>query len=158
MGSQVREPYSVVNYLAERLDLPDVLKVIKDKDQKYWSAFLICQEWAELRRFFTTRTSRPDTFRAANEIMRMALEGKLCLAFHPPGYEAEDLKSDPETGLVRDVLGWDDKEAIFEEEDGDISSEDNSDPEETDDDEDKKLESEERKARQNPFSALSEDC
>ena len=157
--SQVREPYSVVNFLAERLDLPDVLKVILDKEEEHWSAFLICQEWAELRRFFTTRTSRPDTFRAANEIMRMALEGKLCLAFQPPGYVVADFKSDPETVLVKEVLGWDDKEDIVEE-DGEISSEDNSESElaENEDNEDECDEEEERAARHNPFSALTEDC
>ena len=163
MGSfpiaQVREPYSVVNFLAERLDLPDELKVILDKDEDHWSAFLICQEWAELRRFFTTRTSRPDTFRAANEILRMALEGKLCLAFHPPGYDVSEFKSDPETELVKDVLGWDDKEDIFED-DGEITSEENSESELADDN-DKKNESEGEEdlaARHNPFSALTEDC
>ena len=157
--SQVREPYSVVNFLAERLDLPDVLKVIKDKDEEHWSAFLICQEWAELRRFFTTRTSRPDTFRAANEIMRMALEGKLCLAFHPKGYEAAEFKSDPETALVKDVLGWDENDDVIEE-DEEISSEDNSDTEKADDSDDKGGSNgkEERSTRHNPFSALTEDC
>ena len=149
--SQVREPYSVVNFLAERLDLPDVLKVILDKEEEHWSAFLICQEWAELRRFFTTRTSRPDTFRAANEIMRMALEGKLCLAFHPPGYDISEFKSDPETQLVKDVLGWNEKEDILED-DVEISSEENSESEPESEEE------EDLAARHNPFSALTEDC
>merc|ERR1711862_228901 len=122
------EPYSVVNFLAERINLPSLLKLEMEKGQKFWSSFLICSSWAEFRRFFTSRTSRPDAFRAANEIMRMALEGKLCLVFHPPGYDASEFKSDPETQLVKDVLGWDEKEDILED-DVEISSEENSDSE-----------------------------
>ncbi|CAM9266099.1 unnamed protein product, partial [Lampetra planeri] len=44
--------------------------------------------WAEQRGFHTARTARPDVYRAANSILRLAVEGRLCLAMHPPGYTA----------------------------------------------------------------------
>merc|ERR1719300_1031135 len=118
MGSfpiaQVREPLSVVNYLAERLNLPNILKLQMEPGQKYWSAFLICNAWAEIRRFFTSRTSRPDVFRAANEILRMALEGRLCLTFYPPGFDQSNFEDDLEAKFVREVVG-DDTENLTEE-------------------------------------------
>jgi hypothetical protein len=42
--------------------------------------------WAKLRGFYTARTARLDTSRAANHLLRLALEGKICLCLRPPGY------------------------------------------------------------------------
>ena len=103
--SQVREPYSVVLYLAERLDLPELLSLQLEPEQEFWSAYTICQAWAEQRGFFTSRAGRPDTFRAANEILRMALEGVICLYFAPPNFQKSNYENDPDTEIVKDVLG-----------------------------------------------------
>jgi len=105
--SQVREPYSVVGYLAERVDLPDLLNLQLDEDEEAWSAFSICSAWAELRKYTTARTNRPDTYRAANEILRMALEGKIILAFEPPDFKADAFSSHPDAEFVVEVLGKD---------------------------------------------------
>ena len=40
--AQVREPYSVVQYLAERCDLPASLGIRLSEDEDAWSAYLIC--------------------------------------------------------------------------------------------------------------------
>lgn len=40
--AQVREPYSVVQYIAERCDLPASLGVRLNEDEDAWSAYLIC--------------------------------------------------------------------------------------------------------------------
>ena len=117
MGSfpiaQVREPYSVVLYLAERLELPQVLNLSLPAEEQFWSAYTIAQAWAEQRGFFTSRTSRPDTFRAANEILRMALEGVICLYFTPANYEKSNYSNHPDTEFVKDVLG-DETDVIIE--------------------------------------------
>lgn len=46
MGSfpiaQLREPYSAVQYLAERLDLPNMLKLQHPEQDEEWSAMDIC--------------------------------------------------------------------------------------------------------------------
>ena len=60
---QVREPYSVVGYLAARLDLPELLNIQLEEGGESWSAFSISSAWAELRKYSTARTSRPDTYR-----------------------------------------------------------------------------------------------
>ncbi|CAG5135148.1 unnamed protein product [Candidula unifasciata] len=107
--AQVKEPYSVVGYLAQRLNLPKLLKVTPPdcetpdelKDYK-WTAFDICQAWAIKCGFTTSRAGRPDTYRAANQILRLAAEGQLCLCFRPPDYAAqlEKLMSDPEANQL----------------------------------------------------------
>ena len=75
--SQVREPYSVVQLLAERLDLPKLLKL---EARPVWTTYEICEAWADKRGYVTARSNRPDIARAANHIMRMALEGRISLA------------------------------------------------------------------------------
>ena len=87
--AQVREPYSVVRYLAERLPLPSLLKLSKGESiepGEAWTAFAICDSWAEQRGFLTARAARPDAYRAANHLLRLAVEGRLCLCMRPPAY------------------------------------------------------------------------
>lgn len=88
--AQLREPYSSVNYIAERIDLIKILR-IKKSDENYlnqgWSAMEICEQWAIKRGFFAAKSARPDVYRAANQILRMALDGRtICLTFYPPNY------------------------------------------------------------------------
>lgn len=51
-----------------------------------WSAMDICDAFASKRGFFTAKAARPDSYRAANSILRMALDGKICLSLKPLGY------------------------------------------------------------------------
>lgn len=91
--AQLREPYTAVKYLTERIPVQKLLKM-KHPDQERdtacsieWSAYDICEAWAEKRGFLTSKAARLDTHRAANNLLRMALDGRtLCLAFYPPGY------------------------------------------------------------------------
>lgn len=115
--SQLREPYSSIQYLAERVNVVEKLKLkpieeirhqkpalndhnytpieIVDADPQKkkagtsgdWSAWTICEAWAVQRGFLTARSGRPDVYRAANHLLRMALDGRtLCMAFYPPDY------------------------------------------------------------------------
>jgi len=91
--AQLREPFSIVKFLAERLNLPAILKLAPvDKDSSEWSAYDICEQWAEKRGFRTARAARLDANRAANGLLRMALDGKLNLCLYPPNYVAEKEK------------------------------------------------------------------
>jgi hypothetical protein len=45
--------------------------------------------WAEKRQYFTAKAARPDVYRAANSILRLAVEGRLCMAMKPPNYTAD---------------------------------------------------------------------
>ncbi|XP_013073430.2 guanine nucleotide-binding protein-like 1 [Biomphalaria glabrata] len=114
--AQVREPYSVVGFLAQRIDIPKLLKlsppdmssVEKDEEsgQLLWSAHDICEAWAIKNGFTTSKAGRPDVYRAANSLLRLAVDGQLCLCFRPPKYKdhSEQLLSDPETNKLSTIL------------------------------------------------------
>ncbi|GFN77565.1 guanine nucleotide-binding protein-like 1 [Plakobranchus ocellatus] len=124
--SQVREPYSVVGYLAKRLDLPKLLHIQPSSssssggssgpqnkhqganDGWQWSAYDICEAWAMKCGYTTSKAGRPDMYRAANKILRLAVEGQLCLCFYPPGFSKnkETVTNDPEcTDLAKTLSG-----------------------------------------------------
>ncbi|KAJ8973127.1 hypothetical protein NQ317_001557 [Molorchus minor] len=93
MGSypiaQLREPFTVVKYLAENLDLVHLLKIDHPDNDTTWSAMDICDGWAKKRGYYTAKAARLDSYRAANSILRMALDGKICLCLRPPSYIAK---------------------------------------------------------------------
>ena len=111
----------MIGYLAERINLPKLLKLkhpdIDDGDQ--WTPFDICEgrlfvidtkvfkpppplvsfknisacffsAWALKKGFFTAKAARPDAYRAANQLLRMALVGRICLCLRPQGYTANE--------------------------------------------------------------------
>lgn len=85
--AQLREPFASVKYLAERINIPKLLNIKHPNGEgNEWSAIDVCAAWAIKRGFLTAKTARPDTFRAANSILRMALDGKLTLVLRPVGY------------------------------------------------------------------------
>ena len=110
---QTREPYSVVQFVAERVDLPTILKL--PKRDKAWTTFDICEAWAEKRGYVTARSNRLDVARAANHIMRMCLEGRICLSLRPPGYNAEAYATHSDKEVIHHLLALDqvgDKEDV----------------------------------------------
>ena len=96
--SQVKEPYAVVKYLADRLHLPKILGVDNERSkaelreekcidsEEPWTAYSICEAWALKRGFRNAKSSRLDVYRAANSILRMSLEGRIVLHTVPPGF------------------------------------------------------------------------
>lgn len=84
--AQLREPYSSIKYLGERINLPKILNLQKPTDIEEWSAMAICEAWALKRGFLTAKASRPDYYRAANNILRMVLAGRIIFQFYPPHY------------------------------------------------------------------------
>jgi hypothetical protein len=105
--AQTNQPYSVIQFLAERLDLPKLLKFGDNNKKKVWTTYDICEAWAEKRGYYTAKSNRLDVARAANHIMRMALEGRLTLAFRPPGYKEEDWAEHPDIAIIKDLLAMD---------------------------------------------------
>lgn len=141
--SQTREPFGVVQFLAERLDLPKILRL--PESPKKWTTYGICEAWAAKRGFVTARSNRLDVARAANHIMRMALEGRLTLCLRPPGYKLEDWDHHPDATIVQELFGL--ERAMLPEQDSeeDLSSSD---------DEDEMMADQ---PTQNKFSALNID-
>ncbi|XP_071947764.1 guanine nucleotide-binding protein-like 1 [Antedon mediterranea] len=92
--SQVQMPYTAVGYLAQRIPVVNLLKIRHPSDDAssesasstQWSAWDICEAWAEKRGFVTAKAGRNDTYRAANNILRLAVEGRLCMCMRPPDY------------------------------------------------------------------------
>lgn len=81
--------------------------------------------WAERRGYKTAKAARNDVYRAANSLLRLAIDGRLCLCLRPPGYSSrrgESPSTDPlpqhgaslftlregggERGLVGGVAVW----------------------------------------------------
>ncbi|XP_061216363.1 guanine nucleotide-binding protein-like 1 [Neopsephotus bourkii] len=100
--SQLQEPYSAVGYLASRLPLPPLLQLRPPSSATGWTAWDICEAWAEKRGYKTAKAARNDVYRAANSILRLAAEGRLRLCLRPPGYAAQkDLwEQHPETAAL----------------------------------------------------------
>ncbi|XP_012269823.2 guanine nucleotide-binding protein-like 1 [Athalia rosae] len=107
MGSfpiaQVKEPYTTVKFIGERLNLPRLLNIRHPENDDTWSAMDICDGWASKRNYLTARTARFDSYRAANSLLRMALDGKICLYVYPPGWAAskDDWEKHPDVEMIR---------------------------------------------------------
>nr|CAB3250077.1 guanine nucleotide-binding protein-like 1 [Phallusia mammillata] len=89
--AQVREPYTPVGYLASRLNLVNILRLkhpSSDASEK-WTPWDISEAWANQRNYKTAKAARPDVYRAANSILRMAVDGRLCMYMRPPKFAEE---------------------------------------------------------------------
>ncbi|KAJ3288183.1 Guanine nucleotide-binding-like protein 1 [Borealophlyctis nickersoniae] len=93
--AQVQEPYTAIKYLAERVPLEDILSLHHpDQDPSnnpraeafQWSAWNMCEAFALMKGFLTSRAARPDVYRSANAILRMVNDGRILLSFVPPGF------------------------------------------------------------------------
>jgi ribosome biogenesis GTPase A len=116
--AQVREPFTAIGYLAQRIPLVDTLRLQwpYDDDEydadKQWSAWAICDgactwpgawrwlyltlltcalciiltAWAKKRGYVTAKAARLDTYRAANSLLRLAVDGRIVLSIKPPGF------------------------------------------------------------------------
>ena len=118
--SQLREMFSVVQYVAQRVNLPLVLKLTHpdalreaDREDLKWSAFSVAEAWAMKRGYVTARSNRPDLNRAANHILRMCLEGKIPLTMYPVNYvkTKDHWAKHEDTAIVKKLLGLDDADA-----------------------------------------------
>jgi hypothetical protein len=67
--AQVREPYTAVRYLAERMPIEAMYGLRLPKDEDGWSPLLICEELATKRGLHNARTGRPDGHAAGREIL-----------------------------------------------------------------------------------------
>lgn len=120
MGSypiaQLREPYASIKFLAERLDLPKLLAMKHPEGDEEWSAMDICDAFALKRGFLTAKAARPDTYRAANSILRMALDGKITLSLKPRGYakKKEVWETHPELESIKKIQALGKAEAKVE--------------------------------------------
>jgi hypothetical protein len=64
----------VVGFRAQRLDVIRMLNLqppssAQGQGRWQWSAWAICEAWAEQMSFFTAKSGRPDVYRAATSIL-----------------------------------------------------------------------------------------
>ncbi|XP_018587503.2 guanine nucleotide-binding protein-like 1 isoform X2 [Scleropages formosus] len=136
--AQLQEPYSSVGYLYERMPFHAILRLKhpngegEDGEAK-WTAWDICEAWAERRGYKTAKAARNDVYRAANSLLRLAVDGRICLCLRPPGYTPQRDKWEihPEVTEIIALQGKREEDGAGErdEEEGESSSE----PEEEED-------------------------
>ncbi|XP_069055183.1 guanine nucleotide-binding protein-like 1 [Lepisosteus oculatus] len=105
--SQIQEPYSSVGYLASRVPIPALLKLRHPSaeggsEEPPWTAWDICEAWAEKRGYKTAKAARNDVYRAANSLLRLATDGRLCLCLRPPAFSTQQAvwEAHPETAEI----------------------------------------------------------
>uniref|UniRef100_A0A673LNS4 Guanine nucleotide-binding protein-like 1 n=1 Tax=Sinocyclocheilus rhinocerous TaxID=307959 RepID=A0A673LNS4_9TELE len=177
--SQLQEPYSSVGYLCERTNFLSVLKLThpdhspgtpQDPKTQDWTAWDVCEAWAERRGYKTAKAARNDVYRAANSLLRLAIDGRLCLCLRPPGYvqSKDEWESHPDLAEIIALQGRkeEEDECGDREDDEDESSseleEDNDrdadDDEDADgDDEDDTVKADRKGLTLNMFSVLGEN-
>lgn len=80
----MREPYTAVRYLSERLPIENMYGLRLPKDEDGWSPLLLCEELATKRGLHNARTGRPDGHAAGREILYDTQDGTVPLAWLPP--------------------------------------------------------------------------
>ncbi|XP_030825448.1 guanine nucleotide-binding protein-like 1 [Camarhynchus parvulus] len=104
--AQLQDPYSAVGFLGSRLALPPLLQ-LRPPNGPGWTAWELCEAWAEQRGYKTARAARNDVARAANGLLRMAAEGRIRLCLRPPGYslQKEHWELHPDTAAMVAMTG-----------------------------------------------------
>ncbi|XP_015226287.1 PREDICTED: guanine nucleotide-binding protein-like 1 [Cyprinodon variegatus] len=154
--AQLQEPYTSVGYLCERTPYLSVLKLkhpsLQEKGSQQerhgttepsWTAWEVCEAWAERRGYKTAKAARNDVYRAANSLLRLAIDGRLCLCLRPPGYSClkEHWENHPDLPDIMALQGRAAEEEGSAEREDEEDGESSSEPEEerdrdADDDED----------------------
>ncbi|TKS82268.1 Guanine nucleotide-binding protein-like 1 GTP-binding protein HSR1 [Collichthys lucidus] len=111
---------------------------------KYFQTYYLSQTaWAERRGYKTAKAARNDVYRAANSLLRLAIDGRLCLCLRPPGYSClrEQWENHPDLPEIIALQGRTAEEEGTGDRDDDEDGESSTEPEEerdrdADDDED----------------------
>lgn len=97
--AQVREPYTAVRYLTERVALEKMYGLNLPHDEEGWSPLLLCEQLAVKRGLHIARTGRPDSHSAGREILYDAQDGIIPLAWTPPAIPASASASGSSIGI-----------------------------------------------------------
>jgi len=93
---QVRSPFTAIGFLAERVNLVQTFQLRHLSDEGAWTAWDICESFAQKKGFMVARKRYPDASRGANLMLRMAVHGQLVMSFTPPGFVINDWKDNEE--------------------------------------------------------------
>jgi ribosome biogenesis GTPase A len=96
--AQVRESYSAIRYLAERVPVEKIYGLHHpDQEEKHWTPYYICEAYANKRGYYLKK-GRPDVHRAGLEILKDCVDGVISISWPPPGV---DVGSIPEPNTKR---------------------------------------------------------
>ena len=82
--AQVREPYTAVRYLAERLPLAALYGLALPRGDGEWTPLSLCEALATKRGTFIARVGRPDAHAAGRQILYDAQDGIIPMSWLPP--------------------------------------------------------------------------
>ncbi|EGC38867.1 hypothetical protein DICPUDRAFT_148454 [Dictyostelium purpureum] len=90
--AQVREPFSAIQYLAERVPVEKIyrLKNPNEEDNEPWSAYSICEAFALKRGYLVAKSGRPDPHRAGLELLKDCVDGNIVISWPPPGFTKDE--------------------------------------------------------------------
>ncbi|KYQ96922.1 guanine nucleotide binding protein 1 [Tieghemostelium lacteum] len=88
--AQVREPYSAIRYLAERVPLEKVYGLQNPYPNEQWSPFSICEAFAKKRGYIIAKNGAEDTHRAGLEILKDCVDGNVVISWPPPNFTQQD--------------------------------------------------------------------
>eukprot|EP00002_Diphylleia_rotans_P034919 TRINITY_DN7554_c0_g1_i2.p1 TRINITY_DN7554_c0_g1~~TRINITY_DN7554_c0_g1_i2.p1 ORF type:complete len:651 (+),score=134.29 TRINITY_DN7554_c0_g1_i2:285-2237(+) len=105
--SQLREPYSAVQYVAENVVVPldQQYKLRPESDKQALSAFGLCDLYALKHGLLIARNGRPDAFSAGRAILRHVNDGRIFFTFYPPGYH-DGVWNEPDSELDLDMVNY----------------------------------------------------
>jgi len=96
--AQVREPYSIIQYMGSYINFPEIYKLTKDSDGG-WSAYDICDALAT-KRGFLTKAGRAFSHRAGLEILFDIIDGKIPWHFDPKDLDVNHVYSTKSQKLI----------------------------------------------------------
>ena len=90
----------IIGYLGSRLNLVSMFQLKHVSDEREFTAWDLCESFAQKKNFMVNRKRYPDAYRGANFLLRMAVSGQVVLAFEPPGFIASEFKNDKGNSLI----------------------------------------------------------
>jgi ribosome biogenesis GTPase A len=84
--AQLRDPFGPILAATMLINVPKSLGLTLPPEEREWSVLLISESFAIQKGFFTSKAGRPDVHRAANLLLRMILDGRVLIAWHPDSY------------------------------------------------------------------------
>jgi ribosome biogenesis GTPase A len=91
--SQVREVFSAIRYLAERVPIERIYNLSPPSNGSPWSPYLLLEAYAIKRGYREAKTGQPDVHRAGGEILRDCLNGHIVISWPPPGVSLPSVSS-----------------------------------------------------------------
>lgn len=105
--AQVREPFSAISFLCERIPLEKIYGLKKsdcDDSSGSWSSWDITEAFAEKRGYYLSRGGNPDMHRAGREILNDAVDGRLPIYWNAPEIDISNSELEKEMEKANELF------------------------------------------------------